>query len=340
MGVSATDATDSLAGFSNYGQAAFIAAPGTNIQTTDLNGSYSMISGTSASAAIVAGVAGFMKAVDPSLSNGVIVGRMARMTDPAGTQEQTGNGRVNMARALSDTGTDFIEPAGADPVGAGGPFVGPYVAAAISIDTHAPNGVNCQGGLKTTFTLGEIVCAQASGLGSANHVIKWFNPSNVLQKSTNTSGGNFADQLTPGSGGISSATGTWTVKVFDASGTTQEASTTFTLTSGARTTTTAINCAPGSAPVNGSTMCTVTVTDTASGTQSQPSGTVALTSSGTGTFSACTLIGATANSSTCLSSYTPTAIGTGTHNLNANYTANDSHANSSTTTAFALTVTT
>src|SRR2546422_6765296 len=71
-----------------------------------------------------------MKAMDPTLSNGVIVGRLARMADPAGTRDQTGNGRINMARALADTGTDFIRPAGAPPVGDGGPFVGPYVAAA------------------------------------------------------------------------------------------------------------------------------------------------------------------------------------------------------------------
>src|SRR5262245_40922138 len=151
MGVSATDATDNLAGFSNYGQAAFIAAPGTNIQTTGIGGSYSVVSGTSASAAIVAGVAGFMTAVDPTLSNGVIVGRMARMADPAGTQEQTGNGRVNMARALADTGTDFIEPAGADPVGSGGPFVGPYVAAALSITSVTPNSGPSSGGTPVTI---------------------------------------------------------------------------------------------------------------------------------------------------------------------------------------------
>src|SRR5205814_9183275 len=38
--------------------------------------------------------------------------------------------RSNMARAMADTGTDFVQPAGAPPVGDGGPFVGPYRAAA------------------------------------------------------------------------------------------------------------------------------------------------------------------------------------------------------------------
>src|SRR5437667_3536105 len=130
MGVAATDPNDSLVPFSNSGPSTFIAAPGTDIQTTTIGDAYTVISGTSASAAIVAGAAAFMRAVDPTLTNGVIVGRLARMADPAGTQDQTGNGRINMARALADTGIDFIQPAGAAPVGAGGPFVGPYVAAA------------------------------------------------------------------------------------------------------------------------------------------------------------------------------------------------------------------
>src|SRR5438876_5826337 len=132
MGVSATDPNDSLVPFSNSGPSVFIAAPGTDIQTTTIGDAYTVISGTSASAAIVAGAAAFMRAVDPTLTNGVIVGRLARMADPAGTQDQTGNGRINMARALADTGTDFIQPAGAAPMGAGGPFVGPYVAAATN----------------------------------------------------------------------------------------------------------------------------------------------------------------------------------------------------------------
>ena len=47
-----------------------------------------------------------------------------------GTREQTGNGRLNLDRAVADTSTDSVKPAGAAPVGGGGPFVGPYVAAA------------------------------------------------------------------------------------------------------------------------------------------------------------------------------------------------------------------
>jgi hypothetical protein len=132
MGVAATDATDALASFSNAGEAVFIAAPGVDVPTTAIGDAYEVVSGTSVSAAIVAGAAALMKANDPSLSNGVIVGRLARNADPAGTQADTGNGRVNLPRALADTSTEFVQPAGATPVGEGGPFVGPYLAATVT----------------------------------------------------------------------------------------------------------------------------------------------------------------------------------------------------------------
>src|SRR4029077_7726263 len=107
-----------------------MATPGENISTTSAGGGYVAVSGTSSSAAIIAGVAAFLKGVDPTLTNGMVVGRRASTADPAGTQDQTGNGRVNMARALEDTGTDEIQPAGADPLGAGGPVPGPQNSAA------------------------------------------------------------------------------------------------------------------------------------------------------------------------------------------------------------------
>src|SRR6185436_1772010 len=130
IGVAATDENDLPAVFSNEGQSVFMAAPGTNIQTTDLTG-YTSVTGTSSSAAFVAGAAALLKAFDPTASNGIIVGRLARNADPAGSTGDTGNGRLNLARALSDTSTEAIQPAGADPVGQGGPFVGPYVAAGV-----------------------------------------------------------------------------------------------------------------------------------------------------------------------------------------------------------------
>src|SRR2546425_1765904 len=166
MGVAGTDPNDALVPFSSYGPSVFIAAPATEILTTGIGDAYTVISGTSASAAIVAGAAAFMKAVDPTLTNGIIVGRLARNADPAGTQWQTGNGRINLARALADTSVEFIQPAGAAPVGTGGPFVGPYAAAA---STLASVSVSPQSGALTFGTGGSatyVVTINRTGNGS------------------------------------------------------------------------------------------------------------------------------------------------------------------------------
>src|SRR3989449_59430 len=60
-----------------------------------------------------------------------------------------------MARALADTGTDFVQPTGAPPVGNGGPFVGPYKAAAgfnMSVATSPTTIVAASTGNTLTFT--------------------------------------------------------------------------------------------------------------------------------------------------------------------------------------------
>ncbi len=100
IGVSSTDASDALSTSSNFGASVFLAAPGEGILTTATGGGYASVSGTSAAAAHVAGAAALVAAFDPSASNGVIVGRLARNAAAAGTQAETGNGRLDLARAL------------------------------------------------------------------------------------------------------------------------------------------------------------------------------------------------------------------------------------------------
>ncbi len=130
VGVSATNSSDVLWASSNFGADVFMAAPGVGIETTDASGTYSSITGTSAAAAEVAGAAALMLAVDPSATAGAIIGRLARNADSAGTADQSGNGRLNLARALADTSTAEVVPAGAP---GGGPLVGPYLAAALGV---------------------------------------------------------------------------------------------------------------------------------------------------------------------------------------------------------------
>ena len=126
VGVSATGRDDSLWSGSNSGADTFLAAPGVDIATGS-----GIVTGTSASAAIVAGAAALVVANDPSASNGVVVGRLARTADAAGSVSDTGNGRVDLARALADVSTDPVAPEGV--AGDGGPIVGPYVAAALGV---------------------------------------------------------------------------------------------------------------------------------------------------------------------------------------------------------------
>src|SRR5437867_11832363 len=176
IGVSGTDQNDNLAPTSNYGSSVFLAAPGVNILGTYTNQSYVTWSGTSASAAMVAGSAALMRAVDPTLANGVVVNRIARTADPAGTQGQTGNGRVNVARALVDTSTDAIQPAGAAPIGNGGPFVGPYKAATVAGDgsgtmTVSPtSAIAGSTGNNFTFTFTVVATAFSGKSGSEGKI--------------------------------------------------------------------------------------------------------------------------------------------------------------------------
>ncbi|HXT03166.1 MAG TPA: S8 family serine peptidase, partial [Casimicrobiaceae bacterium] len=222
IGVSATDENDQLASFSNYGPSVFLAAPGTNILTTDIGGTYLAINGTSSSAAIVAGAAAQLMAIDPTRSNGVIVGRLARNADPAGTQDQTGNGRVNLARALADTATDFVEPAGAAPLGAGGPFVGPYRAAALNLNIAFAGAGG--GSMVISVNLGNIsypttgsgACTGATGNGTSSVTIVGSCKLNLAN--------NAVANLTASPNGTS-VFGGWTPALGGCSGTTSPCST-------------------------------------------------------------------------------------------------------------------
>jgi hypothetical protein len=126
IGVSATDADDVLVETSNRGLDVFLSAPGESITATDLNGGYRAVSGTSASAAIVAGVSAYVAAASPGLGNYALVGRLARTAEPTGPTEHTGNGRVRMFDAVTSMALDAIRPSGV--AGGGGPYVGPYRA--------------------------------------------------------------------------------------------------------------------------------------------------------------------------------------------------------------------
>ena len=210
VGVSATDPDDSLAPYSNYGLDTFLAAPGSSIMTTGLanpdpNLNYQAISGTSASSAIVAGVAGFMKAMDPALSNGAIVGRLGRSADAigiAGDPNNTlmfGNGRVNMAKALADSGSDPVQPVGVP--GGGGPYIGPYVAAGNSgfsgtVKDNLGNGIS---GASVSCTSG---CTGSTSTNTTSTNSSGIYPSSGKFKPTFSGSGSATITLTASASGF------------------------------------------------------------------------------------------------------------------------------------------
>jgi thermitase len=100
VAVSATDANDHLAGFSNFGSWITLAAPGTNILTTMNGGGYGYWNGTSFASPIAAGVAALVLAGNPQLTNDALVGLLKQTADAVGDANYFGAGRVNAYRAV------------------------------------------------------------------------------------------------------------------------------------------------------------------------------------------------------------------------------------------------
>jgi putative cell wall-binding protein len=108
IGVSATQADDEFANWSNHGSWVEVSAPGTAVTTTNCTfcntwGEYVAISGTSFSAPNVAGVVSLMRARYPSYTNRQIVDRLYATVDDlgyTGRDLRYGIGRVNAFRAV------------------------------------------------------------------------------------------------------------------------------------------------------------------------------------------------------------------------------------------------
>ena len=87
VGVAGTDQSDAPWASSNAGLDTFIAAPATSIPADARDGSETSITGTSASAAMVAGAAALLFAKDPKATNAIVDGRLARNADAVGTTD-------------------------------------------------------------------------------------------------------------------------------------------------------------------------------------------------------------------------------------------------------------
>ncbi|MBC7186809.1 MAG: S8 family serine peptidase [Calditrichaeota bacterium] len=103
LAVGATDSTDYLAGFSNYGATLDLVAPGSGILTTDIKGGYMRFSGTSAAAPFVSALAALILTQHPDYANDNVRGTLLATADDlgsAGWDRYYGAGRINANAAL------------------------------------------------------------------------------------------------------------------------------------------------------------------------------------------------------------------------------------------------
>jgi len=134
ISVAASDGFDQLPAWSNWGtRNVSVAAPGTNILTTQRGGGYWTVSGTSASAPIVSGVVGLLKSVRPQAPVTVVTKAIAE-----GVRQSTSlfgkvssGGVVHAAAALAKLHSSASQPRpfttpgyGSDGTSPGGGFYG------------------------------------------------------------------------------------------------------------------------------------------------------------------------------------------------------------------------
>src|SRR5262249_23288506 len=104
ISVAATDSTDTLTVFSNYGSWVKVAAPGGNIYSTLPGSSYAFKSGTSMACPHVAGEAALIWSHSPQLFNSQVANLVTSKVDHynpySGRTIAPGAGRINVFRAL------------------------------------------------------------------------------------------------------------------------------------------------------------------------------------------------------------------------------------------------
>ena len=103
LAVAASNSTDTLAYFSNWGPTSVdLAAPGESILSTYLGGQYAYASGTSMATPHVAGMAAMLLAVNPTLTYGQIKSILIGTVDPLSsmTGKMISGGRANLYKAV------------------------------------------------------------------------------------------------------------------------------------------------------------------------------------------------------------------------------------------------
>ena len=177
VAVSASDQNDNRASFSNYGNWIDVSAPGVSLYTTANGGGYLYGSGTSVAAPVVAGLAGLVFAMNPSLSNTQVVNLITSNADDrgsAGFDVDHGWGRVNVQRTLQAAYTAPVLS-----VDIASPSNGASVSGTVNVavSTNSSIGINkvelyVNGALRgTSYTAPYTIAWNTSGLSGAQSLV-------------------------------------------------------------------------------------------------------------------------------------------------------------------------
>ncbi len=111
VAVAATNSSDNLAYFSNYGSSKVdLGAPGVGIYSTVWNNSYTSMDGTSMACPHVAGVVALTLAANPDLTMDELIDQVLANVDPVSALSNKTGGRLNAWRAVSNTPNPSYDP--------------------------------------------------------------------------------------------------------------------------------------------------------------------------------------------------------------------------------------
>jgi subtilisin family serine protease len=179
VAVSATEATDTLASFSNYGSWIDLSAPGNNILTTTNGGGYGSWWGTSFASPIAAGVGALALAARPSLSASALVSLLEANSDDlgvAGFDTSFGWGRVNAYKAVSAALAAPVNPPPSVAISA--PSAGSTVSGTVTVSGAASDSLGissvklyCDGVLVSSTTNASFAFGWNAGTAAGTHTL-------------------------------------------------------------------------------------------------------------------------------------------------------------------------
>jgi len=183
LAVSATEPTDTLAGFSNYGSWISLSAPGDNIFTTIEGGGYEYWYGTSFSSPIAAATAALALGINPSLTAQGLVTLLEENSDQVGGpgfSQYFGWGRINAYRVAVAAQASIVPDTTPPTVKIISPTAGTSVSGTVQVTGTATDNVGVvsvqlwiDGTLNSTCTSLTFSCSWNTAAEAAGtHTIK------------------------------------------------------------------------------------------------------------------------------------------------------------------------